>query len=87
MRNVLARALMIISVMLGAILLAIVWSFVWAFVASWCVVGLTVCLSMAGIMSVSIAWSWWLVLAFWLLGVIVMLLFSGMRVNAHVTNN
>lgn len=87
MHDVLARVLMVASVVLGVVVLAVVWSFAWAFVASWCVVGLTVCLSMAGIMSASIAWSWWLVLAFWLLGVIVMLLFSGMRVNARVIND
>ena len=70
----------VVLVVLGALALAVVVSMLWAFVASWCLVGLCACLTMAGIvLPFTLSWSWWLVLALWLLGIVIALLFNGLR--------
>lgn len=72
----------IVAVVIGALVIAVGVSFLWAIVASWCLVGLWACLSMAGVMlPFTLSWSWWLVLALWLLSIIIAFLFNGLRVR------
>lgn len=80
MRYVLA----VVSMVLGAVVVAVGVSLVWAIVASWCLVGLCACLTLAGVvLPCTVQWSWWLVLALWLLGIMISLLFNGLRVRVE----
>lgn len=80
MRNVLA----VVSMLLGVVVLAVGVSMLWAIVASWCIVGMCACLAMAGIvLPFTVQWSWWLVLALWLFGIVIGLLFNGLRVRVE----
>lgn len=77
-----SQVLRIVGVVIGAVVVGVLFSFVWAFIAAWCLVGVWAVLPLAGIpVPFALSWSWWLVLAFWLFGIIISLLFNGLKVR------